>query len=187
MIQKQNISAIVAVGPDNVIGLNGVMPWHSRQDFYHFKKMTIGNPCIFGKTTFFNLPKHPLPKRLNIICSSSYQDELIEDCFFASSLENAIKYCYGLPQVFVCGGGALYKYSFDKDLIDTVYLTQISSPCLSWSVAKNPGAFTRFPFDISTYFDSNKWSNEQIVYPSGVLPVETSCVTTEFFKYVRTR
>ena len=184
---NQTICAIVAVGPDNVIGLGGGMPWHSKQDFYHFKKMTIGNPCIFGKTTYFNLPKRPLPKRPNIICSSSYHDEVIDDCYCASSLESALKYCYGFQNIFICGGGALYKYAFNQDLIDITYLTKIDSPELSKQIAQNPNAYTRFPFDITAFFNTPKWSPEQIIYPSGVLPVENSGILAQFFKYTRNR
>lgn len=186
-VKKQTICAIVAVGPDNVIGLDGGMPWHSKQDFYHFKKMTKGNPCIFGKTTFFNLPKHPLPKRPNIVCSSSYKNELNNDVYYASSLENALNYCVRYNQVFICGGGALYKYALNQNLIDIMYLTEIISPELTQQIAQNPNAYTRFPFDITAFFSTPKWSVENIVYPSGVLPVENPGVMAHFFKCVRNR
>ena len=186
-VKKQTICAIVAVGPDNVIGLDGGMPWHSKQDFYHFKKMTIGNPCIFGKTTYFNLPKRPLSKRPNIICSSSYHDEVIDDCYCASSLESALKYCYGFPHVFICGGGALYKYAFNQDLIDIAYLTKIDSAELAKQIAMAPDKYARFPFDITTFFNTPKWSVENMVYPSDVLPVENPGVLARFFKYTRNR
>ena len=185
--KKQTVCAIVAVGPDNVIGQGGGMPWHSKQDFYHFKKMTIGNPCIFGKTTFFNLPKHPLPKRPNIICSSLYHDELVDNCYWASSLESALKYSYDFPRVFVCGGGALYKYALNQDLIDITYLTKIDSADLAKQIKQNPDKYTRFPFDITTFFSTSKWSVEQIIYPSGILPVENPGVVAHFFKCVRNR
>lgn len=185
--KKQTICAIVAVGPDNVIGLDGGMPWHSKQDFYHFKTMTIGNPCIFGKTTFFNLPKYPLPKRPNIVCSSSYKNELNGDVYYASSLESALKHCVEYSQVFICGGGALYKYALTQDLIDIMYLTKIASPELVKQIAQNPNAYARFPFDITTFFNAPKWSSEQIIYPDGVLPAEHPGVVAQFLKYTRNR
>jgi hypothetical protein len=36
----KEIAAIFAVGPNDVIGIKDKMPWHSKQDFYHFKKVT---------------------------------------------------------------------------------------------------------------------------------------------------
>jgi len=185
---NQMVCAIVAVGPDNVIGIDGRMPWHSKQDFYHFKKLTTENPCIFGKTTFFNMPKHPLSKRPNIVCSSKYNNEFDkQDVYCASSLENALKQCVTYNNVFVCGGVALYKYAFDQDLIDITYLTQIISPALAAEIADNPDKYTRFPFDIKAYFNSSKWVAEKIEYPSGVLPVENPNIMARFFKYIRDR
>lgn len=181
------ICAIVAVGPDNVIGLNGTMPWHSRADFEHFKKMTTDFPVIFGKNTFFNLPKYPLPKRLNIVCSSSYKNENMGDYVRASSLEDAVKYCTGFEKLFVCGGGALYKYSLEQDYIDTLYLTKLIAPELSEQIAKNPTLYTRFPVDITMFLNSDKWRAQQIVYPAGTLPQENTDIIAQFFKCVRTR
>ena len=107
---KPEICAVVAVGPDNVIGLNGTMPWHSRADFYHFKQLTMGNPVVFGKNTFFNLPKYPLPKRLNIVCSSAYKTENIGDYVRAASLEDAMKYCQNFKQLFFIHSHLFYSF-----------------------------------------------------------------------------
>lgn len=184
---KPEICGIVAVGPDNIIGLNGNMPWHSRADFYHFKKLTMGNPVIFGKNTFFNLPKHPLPKRLNIVCSSAYKTENLGDYVCAASLEEAIKYCQNFKQLFICGGAGLYKYSLDKDYIDTMYLTRLFDKDLSAQIAQNPTAYTRFPVETNVFFDSSKWSCERIFYSPDVLPLEQSFISVEFFKFTRMR
>ena len=184
---KPEICGIVAVGPDNVIGLNGTMPWHSRADFYHFKKLTMGNPVIFGKNTFFNLPKYPLPKRLNIVCSSAYKTENLGDYVRAASLEDAIKYCQNFRQMFICGGAGLYKYSLDKDYIDTMYLTRLFDKDLSTQIAKNPAAYTRFPMDTGVFFNSTKWLCERMLYLPDVLPVEQNDIVAEFFKFTRTR
>lgn len=186
-MNNQEICAIVAIGPDNVIGLNGTMPWHSRADFYHFKKTTIGYPVIFGKNTFFNLPKYPLPKRLNIVCSSAYKNEKVNDFVCVSSLENAIKYCDGFEKLFVCGGAGLYKYALDNNFIDTVYLTKLIAPDLSMQIAKNPAVYTRFPVDITAFLNSQKWFVEPIFYPNDILPKENTNIIAQFFKCTKTR
>ena len=181
------ICAIVAVGPDNVIGLNGAMPWHSRADFYHFKKMTMGYPVVFGKNTFFGLPKYPLPKRLNIVCSSAYKTTNLGDFVCATSLEDAIKYCHSFKKLFICGGAELYKYSLNHDYIDVMYLTKLVSPELSAEIAQNPAIYTRFPVDINVFFNPKKWSWEQISYLPGILPKENTNIIAEFFKCTRVR
>ncbi len=181
------ICAITAVGPKNVIGLNGTMPWHSRQDFYHFIKLTTGYPVIFGKNTFFNLPKYPLPKRLNIVCSSAYKNENLGDFVCVPSLEAAFEYCKGFDKLFICGGAGLYKYALDKDYIDTMYFTRLTEPTLSAQIIKNPTEFICFPIDTKVLFSSPKWSCERIFYPPDVLPLEQSDIVVEFFKFTRIR
>ena len=65
------VNMIVAIGPDNVIGYKDKLAWHSKLDLQHFKEITKGCPVIFGVTTFFGLPKYPLPNRLNIVLDNS--------------------------------------------------------------------------------------------------------------------
>lgn len=180
------INGIVAVGPNGVIGHNGKMPWYSKQDFYHFRKITTPWPCIFGKNTFLGMPRKPLPNRLNIVCSSKYKNEFKDGVFYANSLESAINYCGDFNQIFICGGGAVYKYALDNDLIDVMYLTKISSDELSRQIRATPKAFTYFPIDINMFF-KNGWHAEKIEYPLESLPVEINNVKSEFFRCVRVR
>ena len=184
---KPVICAIVAVGPDNVIGLNGTMPWHSRQDFYHFRKMTSEYPVIFGKNTFFNLPKYPLPKRLNIVCSSAYKNETVGDFIQANSLEDAIKFCSGFEKLFICGGVGLYKYALEHDYIDELYLTKLFIPDLEDKISKNSGEYVRFPVNIPGVFNAPKWYSEPFFYPNNTLPKENDNIHALFFKYTRVR
>ena len=192
------ICGIVAVGPNNVIGRDGAMPWHSKQDFWHFKHVTMGCPCIFGKTTYENLPKKPLPGRLNIVCSSSYKIERQGDVIRVPSLEEAIKQSakgqtsfvpgvgivmYDFHRVFICGGAVLYKYALDHDLIDVMYVTKIHNEQLEKEVRENPNAFTCLPYK----FDKSKWRKTRIRYQKQLLPEETSATKAVFYKYSRTR
>ena len=188
MSKKPTVCAIVAVGPGNVIGHGDSMPWHSRQDFYHFRKLTMGYPCIFGRRTYDGLPTKPLPGRLNIVCSSEYNDIYISpDVFQASCIERALSKCCEYDRVFICGGAAVYKYVFDHDLVDIVYLTRISDSILSQDIQLNPTAYTFFPIDIDSFFSKNHWAQEQIVYPSHVLPREMLNISAMFYKYTRNR
>ena len=177
------ICGIVAIGPNNVIGHNGSMPWHSRQDFYHFKNKTMGFPCVFGKNTYDGLPIKPLPGRLNIVCSSSYKLESIDDVLHVPSLEQAIKQCGNTDQIFICGGGVLYKYALDKDLIDIMYVTQIQSAGLAEEVKRNPDAYTYFNYS----FEYPKWMKTRIDYPPRLLPTEDFGTRALFYKYTRLR
>ena len=189
-MKKVSICSIVAVGPYDVIGLNGSMPWHSRQDFFHFKNVTTPYPCIFGRNTYDNMPKKPLPNRLNIVCSSRYPDELKDGVFYASNIEKAIDFAKNntdKDKIFICGGSMIYKYALENDLIDIMYLTKIKDDALKQSVLENKGAYTYFPVETLEFFTSPKWETEKIIYSDGILPAETSPVTPIFYKSIRVR
>ncbi len=102
---------ISAVAKNGVIGRsNGEMPWHSKEEFQHFKSTTLGFPVIMGRVTFETLGK-PLKGRLNIIITSN--DKLkydFNDVKVFNSLENAITFCEveDYEKIFIIGGGKIY-------------------------------------------------------------------------------
>ncbi len=107
---------ISAVAKNRVIGRsNGEMPWHSKEEFQHFKQTTFGFPVIMGRKTFETLGK-PLKGRLNIILS--LQTDLkygFHDTKIFNSLENAYSFCEArnYQKVFVIGGAQIYKKAMD--------------------------------------------------------------------------
>ncbi|MBO7644720.1 MAG: dihydrofolate reductase [Alphaproteobacteria bacterium] len=187
MKKTAEICAIVAVGPDNVIGRGGVMPWHCKSDLYHFQKITTPYPCIFGRTTFENLPKKPLPNRLNIVVGSHHNNEYVGKVFYASSIEKAISECNEMDRIFICGGAQIYSYSLNHDLIDTMYLTIIKNPVLEQDIYKNPDVYCRFPYGIKILLNSSKWVSQPIIYPQNILPKDDGITTAEFYKCTRVR
>ena len=52
-----NIHAIVAVGNQGQIGLNGKLPWHDKEDLRFFREMTMDSVCIAGWNTYKDLPE----------------------------------------------------------------------------------------------------------------------------------
>lgn len=187
MKNKPIICAAVAVGPYDIIGQNGVMPWHCKSDLYHFHKITTPYPCIFGRTTFENLPHVPLANRFNIVCSGQYTNTLVNGIFYADSVESALRASANYLRVFICGGAKIYKYAFDNDLIDTLYLTLIKNHALEQSAKNNLNLYSRFQPGTEFFFDSPNWKMERICYPKNELPVDTNNTTAEFFKFNRTR
>ena len=185
--KKTTICGIVAIGPNNVIGRDGVMPWHSVQDLHHFKMTTTPYPCIFGKKTYDGMSIKPLVGRLNLVCSSQYKNEYQNGVFYANSVESALEQCAGFDKVFICGGGVVYKYALDRDLIDVMYITKLYDYALSREIKARPRAYTRFPIDIYNCFRLPKWQIEKIEYPENVLPVEKGNIIAEFFKSIRMR
>lgn len=51
--------AIIARNNNSYIGLNGELPWKSKEDLKHFKKLTMGCKLLVGYTTSQKLPKLP--------------------------------------------------------------------------------------------------------------------------------
>ena len=185
MTKKPIVYGIVAIGPNNIIGCGTHMPWHSKQDLYHFKRTTMGWPCIFGKNTYEHLPIKPLPGRLNIVCSSSYKFEKFDNVIHVPSLEDGLKQCGNMERVFVCGGAVLYDYALSHDLIDVMYVTRIHllDDAQQKQITDNPQSNTYFPYK----FDWRKWSLYSNRYASGQLPKENPGVKAFFYKYVRIR
>lgn len=136
------IIIISALSNNNVIGLNGKMPWHSKEEFKHFKNTTINNTILMGRKTFEGIGK-ALPGRLNIVISSNFQiDNSNESLIIFNSLDKAINYCNDkYDKLFICGGYQIYQQTLE--IADEMILT-------------------RFKFDTEgdTYFpevDFSKW------------------------------
>jgi len=195
---KPEICAIFAIGPDNVIGIKDKMPWHSKKDFYHYKQVTKGYPCIFGDRTFFGLPKYPLTDRLNIVVKldipgasviqTSQKDkkgkvEYTGGFIEISSIETAINFASNYSKIFICGGRSVYKYCLENKLIDTIYLTKVESEDLSEEIAKDPEKYIRFPIDIEKYVKG--WNCDDIFYDPAILPQEDSDIMVKFLKYTK--
>jgi dihydrofolate reductase len=127
------LSAIAAMARNRVIGKNNRLPWHISEELKFFKEKTNGKVLIMGRKTFESLPG-ALPNRFHIVISSqkNYQRpehlKISDDMWtLASSLEEAISKAKSRvsesEEVFVCGGGEIYKQSFP--LLDRLYLSVI--------------------------------------------------------------
>ena len=49
---EPNISIVVAVSANGVIGRDGGLPWHLPSDLKRFKALTLGKPVIMGRKTW---------------------------------------------------------------------------------------------------------------------------------------
>ena len=158
-----NVNMIVAIGPDNIIGYKDKLAWHSKADLVHFKETTKGCPVIFGATTFFGLPKYPLPDRLNIVLDNSEskvfavnavcdrKDDKWRGWVEATSVENALDFCGNFKDVFICGGASIYKYCIQNDLISCAYVTKISC------TLQDGVEYVKFPLNLNECFHYDKW------------------------------
>jgi len=107
---------ISAVAKNGVIGKsNGEIPWHSKEEFQHFKSTTYGYPVIMGRTTFETLGK-PLKGRLNIIITRNKDIKFdFDDLRVFNSLEEAYVFCKNknYEKIFIIGGAKIYRQAME--------------------------------------------------------------------------
>ena len=72
------ISLIVAASTNHVIGVDGRLPWHLREDLRHFKAVTTGKPIVMGRKTYASIGR-PLPELAIVRCPPSIFDYRYED------------------------------------------------------------------------------------------------------------
>lgn len=113
-----NISIVVAISENHVIGKDNKLLWYLPNDLKHFKEITSGHTVIMGRKTYESVGK-PLPRRRNIIITR--QAILIEGCEVVNSIEAALALCADEEEVFIVGGAEIYKQSMH--LTDRIYLT----------------------------------------------------------------
>lgn len=115
------LSMIVAAAENGVIGRDNSLVWHLSSDLKHFKAITSGHTVIMGRRTFESIGR-ALPKRRNIVVSRNnlYQ---AEGCEVATSVEEALYMVQDEDEVFVTGGGSIYREVWN--LADKLYLTVV--------------------------------------------------------------
>jgi dihydrofolate reductase len=116
------ISIIVAVSEDWGIGKNNELLWHISEDLKRFKRLTSGNTVIMGKRTWESLPRKPLPGRINIVLTDD-KTETIENAVTAYSIEDSLIKCDKNGEIFVIGGGSIYRQFMP--IADRLYITHV--------------------------------------------------------------
>jgi dihydrofolate reductase len=125
-----NINLIWAQAHHRVIGKDGTMPWHLREDLAHFKRTTLGCPVIMGRKTWDSIPAkfRPLPGRANIVLTRQ-TDWHHHGVQRSSELREALALCEQItPQpstVWVIGGAQVYAQALP--LAHTVVVTEIDA------------------------------------------------------------
>ncbi len=133
------VSIIVAASANNVIGMDGGLPWHLSEDLRRFKEITMGKPMIMGRATFESIGK-ALPGRRSIVLTrqADYEAEGID---VVHTTEAALELAGDADEVMVIGGGEIYGQFLP--ITDRIYLTRV-----------------HMELDGDTYFpgiDENEW------------------------------
>ena len=121
-----NISIIVAVANNNVIGKNNSLIWSLPADMKFFKEKTTGHCIITGRKNYESIPEkfRPLPNRTNIVITRQ-QGYSAPGAIVVDSIEKAIQTAKetGGNEIFIIGGAEIYKQSLH--LVNRIYLTKI--------------------------------------------------------------
>jgi dihydrofolate reductase len=103
---RPKLTMIAAVGRNGVIGDGLTMPWHLSEDLRFFKRTTMGHPMVMGRRTFDSMGA--LPGRRSIVVTRS-RDWGHDGVEVAHTLDEALDLVAGDDEVFVVGGGEVYR------------------------------------------------------------------------------
>tara|TARA_B100000900_G_scaffold166850_2_gene141646 strand:+ start:3170 stop:3727 length:558 start_codon:yes stop_codon:yes gene_type:complete len=134
-----NINIIVAMCKNNGIGYKNNLPWRISSDLKKFRKLTIGNKknaIIMGKNTWLSINENILPKRDNLILSSTLKIDILNNENVAksfSNMEELKKYIFSkdYEEVWIIGGSQIYNLFLNEDhedsnlKINKIYVTYI--------------------------------------------------------------
>lgn len=117
------MNLIVAVDANWAIGKDGDLLACIPADMKQFKEKTIGNIVVMGRKTLESFPKRkPLCDRTNLVLTRN-EDYQAEDVEIFHSIEKLRKRLEGEENVFVIGGGEIYKQLLPD--CTTAYVTYI--------------------------------------------------------------
>ena len=130
MQPKLDLSLIVAMTPERVIGYRGNLPWHLPNDLARFKRITteIG-VVVMGYNTYASIltrNRAPLPGRRTIVMTSKplARTGLIEPVASIDEAFTAIG-AYG-GRACVCGGAQIYTLFLPH--VRKAYITFVHAP-----------------------------------------------------------
>ena len=121
------ISLIAAVGKNNELGYKNHLIFNIPGDLKFFRNITSNHIVVMGRKTYESIGK-PLPKRINIVLSSSMKDT--DGIIIMSSFEEVLeKYLNSDEEVFIIGGESLYNYFINY--ADNIYLTKVNASSIA--------------------------------------------------------
>ncbi|CAI4064495.1 hypothetical protein N7582_002718 [Saccharomyces uvarum] len=124
------VGIVACLQPDMGIGFQGGLPWRLSKEMKYFRQVTSStkdsskrNAVIMGRKTWESIPPkfRPLPNRMNVVISRSFNDGFAHDTEEAiirsNSLANALthledKFPDSLERIYVIGGGEVYNQMF---------------------------------------------------------------------------
>jgi dihydrofolate reductase len=121
-MNNPRVSIIVAIDKKRGIGKGNDLLFKIPEDFKRMKELTSGHAIIMGRRTFESIGR-VLPNRTNIIVSRDRNFQF-EGAVVVHSLEDALRQAQRKnDEIFIFGGGQIFKEALEKNLVDRLYLT----------------------------------------------------------------
>ena len=122
------VSAIAAVADNGTIGRDSDLPWHLPDDLKYFQRTTSGHHIITGRKNYETIPEkyRPLKDRVNIVVTRNAAYDA-PGAVVLGSLEEALDRARqgDETEVFIIGGGQIYREALAKGVVDRLYLTLV--------------------------------------------------------------
>jgi dihydrofolate reductase len=124
------ISIITSIDEKRGIGKNNDILFRISEDMKRLKAITTGHPLVMGRKTFESLGRL-LPNRTHIVITrdnSKIEQLNYKPDKIVSSIKEGIaeaKKSLGSDEIFIFGGGQVFKEAMGTGLIDRLYLTVV--------------------------------------------------------------
>lgn len=115
------ISIIVAASTNNVIGVEGGLPWKLADDLRRFRRLTMGKPIIMGRRTWESIGR-PLPGRQNIVLTRR-SGLAAPGCDVVASPAEALDAAGDAAEIMIIGGSQVYALFLPK--AGRLYMTRV--------------------------------------------------------------
>lgn len=161
---NRKLSLIVAASENNVIGVDGDLPWRLSADLKRFKRLTMGHHMIMGRKTYDSIGIL-LPGRTTVIVTRQSDYEL-PGAKIAGSIEQAIELCGDDPSPYVTGGAQIYQIAMP--LVTEIQLTRV-----------------HVEIEGDTYLPEIDWDQWELTASERFEPDEKNEAPYSFLTYVR--
>jgi len=117
------ITLVVAMSENRVIGRDGGLPWQISADLKHFKKVTMGSPIIMGRKTWDSIGR-ALPGRRNIVITRN-AEFTPTGADTVTTIDAALALCRedDADKAMIIGGGQIYAETIK--IADAIELTEV--------------------------------------------------------------
>ena len=106
---------------ENVIGLDGKIPWHYSEDLKRFKQRTLKSTIIMGRLTWESIGCRELPDRRNVVISRNK----VKGVEHFADINEAVKK-YETEDIWIIGGGQIYQAVLSwLTLLDVTYVPDV--------------------------------------------------------------